>query len=89
MRKACTIIHTPDIVSPKEKAATALRNGRNSSMRKAIDAVRDEEAAGVVSAGNTGRSDGDVEVRAEDRARDRPASHGIVLSDIQGRDRDA
>ncbi|MCY4191917.1 MAG: phosphate acyltransferase, partial [Rhodospirillaceae bacterium] len=54
LRKACTIIHTPDIVSPKEKAATALRNGRNSSMRKAIDAVRDEEAAGVVSAGNTG-----------------------------------
>lgn len=54
LRRACTIIHTPDIISAEEKAATALRGGRNSSMRKAIDAVRHGEAAGVVSAGNTG-----------------------------------
>lgn len=54
LRKCCTIIHTPDIVSPEEKAATALRGGRNSSMRKAIDAVRHDEAGGIVSAGNTG-----------------------------------
>ncbi len=54
LRRSSTIIHAPGVVSADEKAATALRSGRNSSMRKAIDAVRDGEAAGVVSAGNTG-----------------------------------
>jgi len=54
VRRSSRIVHTPDVVASDEKAATALRSGRNSSMRKAIDAVRDGEAAGVVSAGNTG-----------------------------------
>ncbi len=48
------IRHTPDIVSSDEKPSTALRGGRNSSMRLAINTVRDGEAEGVVSAGNTG-----------------------------------
>lgn len=48
------ICHTPDMVTNDEKPAKALRNGRNSSMRLAINAVGDGEAAGVVSAGNTG-----------------------------------
>ena len=46
--------HTEEVVSNEEKAGNALRNGRQSSMRLAINAVADGEAAGVVSAGNTG-----------------------------------
>lgn len=46
--------HTPDFVASDEKPSLALRSGRNSSMRLAIDAVAAGEAAAVVSAGNTG-----------------------------------
>ena len=45
--------HTSDAVPGDMKPAAALRL-RNSSMRLAIDAVAGGEAAGVVSAGNTG-----------------------------------
>ena len=48
------VCHTPDMVTNDEKPAKALRNGRNSSMRLAINAVGEGQAAGVVSAGNTG-----------------------------------
>lgn len=54
LQKLCSIRHTSDAVSNDEKPAVALRSGRQSSMRLAIDSVRDEESAGVVSAGNTG-----------------------------------
>ncbi len=46
--------HAPSVVSPEAKAAVALRTGRDSSMRLAIDAVADGTAAAVVSGGNTG-----------------------------------
>ena len=48
------IVHTDDAVAGDAKPSIALRSGRKSSMRLAIDAVRDGESAGVVSAGNTG-----------------------------------
>ena len=48
------IRHTDEAVGNEESAGFALRSGRNSSMRLAINAVVDGEAAGVVSAGNTG-----------------------------------
>ena len=48
------IRHTPQIVTSDERPAVALRSGRESSMRLAINAVGSGEAAGVVSAGNTG-----------------------------------
>jgi glycerol-3-phosphate acyltransferase PlsX len=50
---ACTIRHAPDVITSDMKPTAALRS-RNSSMRLAIDAVANGEAAGVVSAGNTG-----------------------------------
>jgi glycerol-3-phosphate acyltransferase PlsX len=50
---ACTIRHTPDVIGGDMKPTAALR-ARNASMRLAIDAVANGEAAGVVSAGNTG-----------------------------------
>ncbi len=46
--------HTPDRVTSEDKPSVALRQGRNSSMRLAIDAVGNGEADCVVSAGNTG-----------------------------------
>ena len=52
--RACTIRHTTDAVSMDDKPTTALRTGKNSSMRLAIDAVDSDEAHAVVSAGNTG-----------------------------------
>jgi len=48
------IRHTPEAVGNDAKPAVALRTGRGSSMRLAIDAVAAGEAACVVSAGNTG-----------------------------------
>ena len=52
--KLCAIRHAPDAIPGDMKPTVALRQGRNSSMRLAIDAVAAGEAAGVVSAGNTG-----------------------------------
>lgn len=50
----CEIRHTPDSVASETKPSVALRQGRNSSMRLAIDAVKAGEARAAVSAGNTG-----------------------------------
>jgi glycerol-3-phosphate acyltransferase PlsX len=49
-----TIHHTADVVTGDAKPTVALRTGRRSSMRLAIDAVADGTADCVVSAGNTG-----------------------------------
>jgi glycerol-3-phosphate acyltransferase PlsX len=54
LREVTTLVHTDDVVGAEDKPSVALRSGRGSSMRLAIDAVRDGAAAGVVSAGNTG-----------------------------------
>ena len=54
VRDSVQVRHTGDAVSDDEKPGTALRSGRNSSMRLAINAVADGEALGIVSAGNTG-----------------------------------
>ncbi|WP_370688699.1 phosphate acyltransferase PlsX [Roseomonas sp. GC11] len=51
--RACAIRHAPEAIPGDMKPTAALRV-RNSSMRIAIDAVAAGEAAGVVSAGNTG-----------------------------------
>ena len=51
--RMCSLRHAPDVISGDLKPTAALRM-RGSSMRLAIDAVAAGEAAGVVSAGNTG-----------------------------------
>ncbi len=51
--KVCSLRHAPEVISGDLKPTAALRM-RGSSMRLAIDAVASGEAAGVVSAGNTG-----------------------------------
>ncbi len=54
LKNRVTVHHTEDAVSNDARVGVALRQGKNSSMRLAIDAVHDGRAAGVVSAGNTG-----------------------------------
>jgi phosphate acyltransferase len=49
-----TLHHTDEVVTDDAKPSAALRTGRRSSMRLAIDAVAEGEADGIVSAGNTG-----------------------------------
>jgi len=50
---SCTVRHAPETISSDLKPTLALRM-KGASMRVAIDAVAAGEAAGVVSAGNTG-----------------------------------
>jgi glycerol-3-phosphate acyltransferase PlsX len=53
VRAQSTLHHAADVISGDMKPTAALRL-RDSSLRRAIDAVLSGEAAGVVSAGNTG-----------------------------------
>ena len=48
------IRHAQDRVSMEERPSIALRRGRNSSMWRAIESVKNKEAEAVLSAGNTG-----------------------------------
>lgn len=48
------IVHAPEVVEMAESPAVALRTKKKSSMRVAIDCVRDGLAQAAVSAGNTG-----------------------------------
>jgi glycerol-3-phosphate acyltransferase PlsX len=54
LRDRSELRHTKDKIGSEDKPSQALRRGRNSSMRLAIDAVAKGEAQAVVSAGNTG-----------------------------------
>ena len=54
LQEVTTIVHTEEMVRSDDKPAAALRSGRNSSMRLAINAVGEGKADGLVSAGNTG-----------------------------------
>lgn len=48
------IEHTKDFIKPEEKPSIALRKGKKSSMRLAIEAVKSGQADAIISAGNTG-----------------------------------
>ncbi len=54
LEKAATIHHTDKMVRDDDKPSAALRSGKGSSMRLAIEAVQKGEADAVVSGGNTG-----------------------------------
>lgn len=54
LASVCDLRHTDDVVTGDQKVSQAIRQGRNSSMWKAIEAVKQGDADGVVSAGNTG-----------------------------------
>ncbi|MER2519624.1 MAG: phosphate acyltransferase PlsX [Bdellovibrionales bacterium] len=54
LRAVTELCHTPEVIDGNLKPSLALRQGRNSSMRLAINAVAKGDASSVVSAGNTG-----------------------------------
>jgi len=54
LSERATVHHTDEVVTGDARPSVALRTGRRSSMRLAIDAVAEGEADCVVSAGNTG-----------------------------------
>lgn len=54
LRPYAHVVHCDDVVSDSAKPSVALRSGRDSSMRRAVEAVRDGHAHACISAGNTG-----------------------------------
>lgn len=54
LRDICTVVHAAEKVTNDAKPSQALRQRKDTSMWNAIESVRRGEAAGVVSAGNTG-----------------------------------
>lgn len=54
LRKVTEFVHTDKMVHNDDKPSVALRAGKDTSMRLAIEAVQQDHADCVVSAGNTG-----------------------------------
>ncbi len=54
LKAVSEIHHTDHMITSEEKPSAAIRNSKNSSMRLAIEAVKDGRADSVISAGNTG-----------------------------------
>jgi glycerol-3-phosphate acyltransferase PlsX len=54
LKAVSSVVHTDKMIAADDKPSIALRTGKGSSMRLAIEAVRDGAAHGVVSGGNTG-----------------------------------
>lgn len=80
VRALSTVRHAPEVIGNDMKPTAALRS-RQSSMRMAVDAVANNEAMGLVSAGNTGAllALAKIVVKALPGI-DRPAMAGIVPS---------
>ncbi|GIX30378.1 MAG: phosphate acyltransferase [Porticoccaceae bacterium] len=54
LRERLAVEAAPDVVAMGERPARALRNGRNSSLWRALEALAEERVDGCVSGGNTG-----------------------------------
>jgi len=54
LSSASQIVDTKDVIASDDKPSHAVRRGRESSMWKAIESVKEGRACAVVSAGNTG-----------------------------------
>lgn len=54
LARASEVVHAATVIAMDEKPSVALRQGRDSSMRAALDAVAHGKACAMVSAGNTG-----------------------------------
>jgi glycerol-3-phosphate acyltransferase PlsX len=54
LRLPIEIVHASEVITMEEKAVQAVRSKRDSSMRVGLRLVRDGQAAGFVTAGNTG-----------------------------------
>ena len=53
-REKITVVHTSEVITNEEKATTAIRGKKDSSMSVALKMVADGEGDAVVSAGSTG-----------------------------------
>ena len=69
LKSVANFVHTDDIVQADDKPAVALRAGRKSSMRLAINAVQDGRADGVCLCRQHRRIDGNVQVCFQNTAR--------------------
>lgn len=54
LRNISHVTHTDQVISNDEKPSTALRQGKESSMGLAVNAVKEGKANGAISSGNTG-----------------------------------
>ena len=54
LARASEVVHAATVIAMDEKPSVALRQGKDSSMRAAVDAVAKGKACAMVSAGNTG-----------------------------------
>lgn len=54
LKQIAEICPASTVIAPDEKASVAIRQGKDSSMGLAIQAVKEGKADGIVSAGNTG-----------------------------------
>jgi glycerol-3-phosphate acyltransferase PlsX len=54
LSRSCEVVHAETVIAMDEKPSVALRQGRESSMRAAVNAVAEGRACAMVSAGNTG-----------------------------------
>lgn len=54
LARASEVVHAETMIAMDERPSVALRQGRESSMRAAVDAVAKGKACAMVSAGNTG-----------------------------------
>lgn len=54
LKDVSSIVHTDKFIDGADKPSSALRNGKGSSMRMAIEAVQEGKAGAIVSGGNTG-----------------------------------
>jgi glycerol-3-phosphate acyltransferase PlsX len=83
LQDAVTVRHTDQFVSSEEKPSVALRQGKQSSMQLAINAVSDGEAKAVVSAGNTGALMAMAKVTLKTlNGIDRPAIGGLIPTQL-------
>ena len=75
---ALRVQHAAEVVAMDEPPAAALRSKKDSSMRVAIDLVKDGRGAGVRERRQHRRADGDLALRAEDAARHRPSGDRVA-----------
>lgn len=81
LQSISTFIPTTEIITADAKPSAAVRGFKDSSMRQAIMAVREERADGVVSAGNTGAYMALAKISLGTlEGIDRPAITGLVPS---------
>ena len=84
-RDRVSIQPASEVVEMDEAPADALRRKKDSSMRVAINMVKEGEAHACVSRRQHRRVDGDLALRAENPAGHRPPGDRVLAADRQGR----